>query len=223
MRLLIVEDEDHLAKLLSRGFAEEGYAVDVAGGGAQALAMAGAKDYDAAILDVMLPDADGMEVCARLRRSDWRVPVLMLTARDTVSDRIRGLDNGADDYLCKPFSFGELCARIRALTRRADSRPDALAQLQHGRVRMDPMSRRVWSGQDEVYLSAREFVLLELLLRHKGQVLSRSRIFDHVWGFRIPVTSNVVDQYIRYLRHKLGADLIQTVRGVGYRIPAEPS
>lgn len=223
MRLLIVEDEGYLAKLLSRGFAEEGYAVDVAGNGMQALAMAVSKDYDAAVLDVMLPDVDGIEVCSRLRSADWRVPVLMLTGRDTVSDRIRGLDSGADDYLCKPFSFGELCARIRALIRRAGTGPDALARLQAGRVSLDPVCRRVWSGQEELYLSAREFVLLELLMRHRGQVLTRSRIFDHVWGFRLPVTSNVVDQYIRYLRHKLGSDLIETVRGVGYRMPAELS
>jgi two-component system OmpR family response regulator len=223
MRLLIVEDEAYLAKLLRRGFAEEGYLVDVVDDGAKGLAAAVAVPYDAAILDVMLPDLDGFEVCVRLRRSDCQIPVLMLTARDTVTDRIRGLDAGADDYLCKPFSFAELCARIRALTRRKGTTVQAPVQLRAGRVRLDPLSRRVWSGPSEVYLSLKEFVLLELLMRHPDEVLTRSRILDHVWGFRYPVTSNVVEQYIRSLRRKLGSDVIVTVRGMGYRMPAAPS
>ncbi len=220
MRLLVVEDEDYMAKLLGRGFTEEGYGVAVVGSGGEALTRATDAEYDAAVLDVMLPDMDGFEVCARLRRSGWQVPVVMLTARDSVSDRIRGLDVGADDYLCKPFSFAELCARVRALTRRASVGREVGSELHSGPIRLDPLCRRVWSGSAEVYLSAKEFVLLELLMRHEDQVLTRSRILDHVWGFRYPVTSNVVDQYVRYLRHKLGHDFIETIRGVGYRLRA---
>jgi two-component system OmpR family response regulator len=218
MRLLIVEDEAYMAKLLAGGFAEEGYVADVVGCGSKALVMAGSMEYDAAVLDVGLPDVDGFEVCTRLRRSGWQVPVIMLTARDAVADRIRGLDAGADDYLGKPFSFAELCARVRALTRRAGVSRDVAVQLRVGPLRLDPLCRRAWTGATEVYLSAKEFVLLELLMRHLDQVLTRSRILDHVWGFRYPVTSNVVDQYVRYLRHKLGGELIETVRGVGYRL-----
>jgi two-component system, OmpR family, response regulator len=220
MRLLIAEDEAYMAKLLSSGFAEEGYTTDVVDRGAQALVVAASMEYDAAVLDVGLPDMDGFEICVRLRRSGWQVPVLMLTARDSVTDRIRGLDAGADDYLGKPFSFAELCARVRALTRRAGVRRDVTVELRAGELRLDPLCRRVWAGTSEVYLSAKEFVLLELLMRCPDQVLTRSRILDQVWGFRYPVTSNVVDQYVRYLRHKLGADLIETVRGVGYRLRA---
>jgi two-component system OmpR family response regulator len=218
MRLLIVEDEAYMAKLLECGFAEEGYTTDVVDRGAQALVVAASMEYDAAVLDVGLPDMDGFEICVRLRRSGWQVPVLMLTARDSVTDRIRGLDAGADDYLGKPFSFAELCARVRALTRRAGTSQDVAVQLRVGSLRLDPLCRRVWTGATEVYLSAKEFVLLELLMRHPDQVLTRSRILDHVWGFRYPVTSNVVDQYVRYLRHKLGGEVIETVRGVGYRL-----
>ncbi|HEV3361933.1 MAG TPA: response regulator transcription factor, partial [Pseudonocardiaceae bacterium] len=146
MRLLVVEDEDYMAKLLGRGFTEEGYGVAVVGTGALALNSATTMEYDAAVLDVMLPDMDGFEVCAALRRSGWQVPVVMLTARDSVSDRIKGLDAGADDYLCKPFSFAELCARVRALTRRAAAGPEPVRELRTGIVRLDPLCRRVWSG-----------------------------------------------------------------------------
>lgn len=223
MRLLVVEDEDHLARMLKRGLVEEGYAVDLVGDGARALATAGSRDYDAAVLDVMLPGLDGFEVCARMRRAGWQVPVLMLTARDAVADRIRGLDAGADDYLCKPFSFGELCARVRALVRRAAAvRAEPARQLRVGRIRLDEISRRVWSGPAEVYLSTQEFVLLELLMRHRGEALDRARILELVWGTRQPVTSNVVDQYVRYLRNKLGQDVIETVRGIGYCMPLPP-
>lgn len=225
MRLLIVEDEDRLAGLLKRGLAEEGYAVDVVGDAARALATVDLRgqDYDAALLDVMLPDLDGFEVCARLRQAGWQVPVLMLTARDGVADRIRGLDAGADDYLCKPFSFGELCARVRALIRRAGVvRTQPIQQLRSGGIRLDPISRRVWSGAAEVYLSTKEFMLLELLMRHRGQALDRARILELIWGDREPVTSNVVDQYVRYLRNKVGQDTIETVRGIGYRMLDSP-
>jgi two-component system OmpR family response regulator len=216
VRLLVVEDSDAMAKLLGRGFREEGYAVDVVDTGADALAAATASEYDALVLDLVLPDLDGFEVCARLRRSGRQVPVLMLTARDAVRDRIKGLDVGADDYVCKPFSFAELCARVRALIRRGGAYEDA-APLRVGPLRLDPLCRRVWADDAEIDLSTTEFVLLELLMRNPGRVLTRSRILDHVWGFRYPVRSNVVDQYVRYLRHKVGSDLIETVRGVGYR------
>lgn len=222
MRLLVIEDESYMAELLSRGFAEEGHAVDVAPDGARALAAATTARYDAAVLDVMLPDVDGFELCSRIRESDSQVPVLMLTARDTIADRIKGLDAGADDYLCKPFSFGELSARIRALVRRAGTVRERTTQLQARGVRLDRLARRVWRGSDEVGLSAKEFALLELLLRHRGEVLSRDRIFEQVWGFDSRIASNLVDQYVRYLRHKLGPELIETVRGVGYRLPAAP-
>jgi two-component system OmpR family response regulator len=217
VRLLVVEDSDAMAKLLGQGFREEGYAVDVVDTGADALAAATASEYDALVLDVVLPDLDGFEVCARLRRSGRQVPVLMLTARDAVRDRVKGLDVGADDYVCKPFSFAELCARVRALIRRGGPHEEAAAPLQTGPLRLDPLCRRVWAGSAEIDLSTTEFVLLELLMRNPGRVLSRSRILDHVWGFRYPVRSNVVDQYVRYLRHKVGQDMIETVRGVGYR------
>ena len=217
VRLLIVEDSESMARLLGRGFREEGYAVDVVDTGVDALSAAAASDYDAVVLDVMLPDLDGFEVCARLRRSGRQVPVLMLTGRDAVRDRIKGLDVGADDYLCKPFSFAELCARVRALIRRGANREETVGPLEAGALRLDPLCRRVWTDTVEVDLSTTEFVLLELLMRNQGRVLSRSRILDHVWGFRYPVRSNVVDQYVRYLRHKLGQDVIETVRGVGYR------
>ena len=193
-----------MAKLLGKGFREEGYAVDVVDTGGDALAAATACEYDALLLDVALPDLDGFEVCARLRRSGRQVPVLMLTGRDTVRDRIKGLDVGADDYVGKPFSFAELCARVRALIRRGGARDDVAAMLEAGPLRLDPLCRRVWADAAEIDLSTTEFVLLELLMRNPGRVLSRSRILDHVWGFRYPVRSNVVDQYVRYLRHKVG-------------------
>ena len=221
MRLLVVEDEEAMARLLQRGFSEEGYVVDVVADGAAAVVAAAATDYDAAVLDVMLPDFDGFEVCARLRESGSRTPVLMLTARDAVSDIIKGLDVGADDYLCKPFSFAELCARVRALTRRTRDDGDEAAQVSLGSLRLDPSTRRVWSGSSEVDLTAKEFVLLELLARHPGRVLSRSEILDQVWGVRFPVTDKAVEQCVRGLRSKLGRDLIETVRGVGYRLRAE--
>jgi two-component system OmpR family response regulator len=218
VKLLVVEDCESMARLLGKGFLEEGYAVDVVDSGADALDALAGGGYDAIVLDVVLPDVDGFDVCARLRRTGRDVPVIMLTGRDTVRDRIRGLDVGADDYLCKPFSFAELCARVRALIRRGGPHEDPAATVAAGELRLDPLQRRVWTGSAEVDLSTTEFVLLELLMRNQGRVLSRSRILDHVWGFRYPVRSNVVDQYVRYLRHKVGSDTIETVRGVGYRL-----
>ncbi|MGH9114232.1 MAG: response regulator transcription factor [Acidimicrobiales bacterium] len=225
MRLLVVEDELRMAALLKRGLEREGYAVDVAGDGIDGLWMGSENDYDAIVLDGMLPGKDGFEVCAELRaRSRW-APVLILTARDGVTDRIRGLDAGADDYLTKPFSFGELTARLRALVRRgAVERPAVLAV---GDLCLDPAAKTVTRAGEPVELTAKEMALLELLMRHPGQVLSRTRILEHVWDFAYDPNSNVVDQYIAYLRRKLdkpyGRADIETVRGAGYRLRGAPS
>jgi len=220
MRVLVVEDEAKLADVLARGLREEGYATDVTGRGEEALWMAKAAPYDAILLDVMLPGADGFEVCRRLRDSGVWSPVLMLTARDAVDDRVSGLDAGADDYLAKPFSFEELLARIRALVRRAPSERPVV--LEAGDLRLDPAAHRVWRGQVELELSAKEFALLELLVRRPGKVFTRSELLDGAWDMDFERRSNVVDVYVRYLREKIdrpfGRDSIETVRGVGYRL-----
>jgi two-component system OmpR family response regulator len=220
MRVLVVEDASRVAALLRRGLVEEGYAVDVAGDGPTAVWQATEGAYDAIVLDVMLPGYDGFEVCRRLRRAGRWAPVLMLTARHEVSDRVRGLDAGADDYLTKPFSFAELSARVRALIRRgAAARPVELAV---GDLRLDPAGRRAWRGDAELTLTARETALLELFLRHPGEVLSRTRILEHVWDFAFDGMSNVVDQYVAYLRRKVdrpfGRHDLETLRGAGYRL-----
>jgi len=209
-----------MASLLKRGLEEEGHAVDVADDGPNGLWMASEFPYGAVVLDVMLPGFDGFEVCRRLRQAGVWTPVLMLTARDEVGDRVRGLDVGADDYLVKPFSFLELSARLRAMTRRDDRpRPTVLVSDD---IRLDPAARRAWRGQTELALSPKEFSLLELFLRHAGAVLTRSQIIDAVWDFAYEGTSNVVDQYVRYLRAKVdtpfGRHNLETVRGVGYRL-----
>jgi two-component system OmpR family response regulator len=224
MRVLVVEDEKKLGELIQRGLREEGYAADLAVRGEDALWMASAVSYDAVVLDVMLPGLDGFEVCRRLRDGSVWSPVLMLTARDAVDDRVSGLDAGADDYLAKPFSFEELLARLRALTRRAPvERP---AVLQVGDLRLDPAAHRVWRGDEELDLSAKEFSLLELFMRRPGVVLSRGQLLDGAWDMAFESRSNVVDVYVRYLREKIdrpfGRDSIETVRGVGYRLRREP-
>jgi len=220
MRALIVEDDVKLAALLRRGLVEEGHAADIAATGDDALWMAGATDYDAIVLDVMLPGIDGFEVCRRLRRSEVWSPVLMLTARDAVEDRVAGLDAGADDYLTKPFSFAELQARLRALGRRGPvERPPV---LEVGTLRLDPSTRQVWRGDVEIALSTKELVLLETFMRRPGQVLSRFDLLEHAWDYSYENRSNVVDVYVRYLREKLdrpfGENSIETVRGAGYRL-----
>jgi len=225
VRVLIVEDELRMAALLKRGLEEDGYAVDVVGTGTDAVWQANEFSYDAVVLDVMLPGMDGVGVCRRLRESGRWMPVLMLTARDSVEDRVRGLDAGADDYLTKPFSFAELSARIRALIRRgAVERP---SELHAADLRLDPATRQAWRGQVELDLSTKEFALLELFLRHRGQVLTRTRILEHVWDFAYDGVSNVVDQYVLYLRRKIdrpfGLEQLETVRGAGYRLRAEPT
>jgi two-component system, OmpR family, response regulator len=223
VRVLIVEDEAKMAALIRRGLTEDGLAADVAPRGEDALWMAGATDYDAIVLDVLLPGIDGFEVCRRLRADGVRSPVLMLTARDAVDDRVRGLDTGADDYLTKPFSLAELAARLRALARRGPvNRPPV---LEAGDLRLDPAARRVWRGSAEIALSAREFALLETLMRHPGQVLDRLQLLDHVWDGGYENRSNVIDVYVRYLREKVdrpfGVQSIETVRGAGYRLRAD--
>jgi two-component system OmpR family response regulator len=219
MRILVVEDEPKMASLIRRGLVEEGHAADVTPKGEDALLMAEAHPYDVVVLDVMLPGVGGFETCRRLRNAGVWTPVLMLTARDAVDDRVAGLDAGADDYLTKPFSFAELLARLRALARRGGvERP---AQLAVGDLVLDPATRRAWRGDTEINLSPKEFALLEAFMRRPGQVLSRLQLLEHAWDFAYENRSNVVDVYVRYLREKIdrsfGTDSIETVRGVGYR------
>src|SRR6476660_1480971 len=225
MRVLIVEDHPKMAGLIGRGLRKEGMAVDVSGDGEDAICRAEATDYDAIVLDVMLPGSDGFEVCRRLRSDGVWAPILMLTARDSVRDRVAGLDEGADDYLTKPFSYAELLARLRALVRRgAVERPPA---LQVGDLRLDPARRQAWRGETEIQLSAKEFSILETFMRRPGEVLSRFQLLEHAWDYDYENRSNVVDSYIRLLRRKIdrpfGVDTIETVRGVSYRIQEEGS
>ena len=225
MRVLVVEDEARIARVLKRGLEEEGYAVDIAGDGPEGLWMATANPYEAVILDVMLPGFDGFELCRKMREAGIWAPVMMLTARDEIEDRVQGLDAGADDYLVKPFSLLELAARLRALARRDDrSRPTVLVERD---LKLDPAAKRVWRGDQEIDLSPKEFSLLELFLKHPGAVLTRSQIIDAVWDFAYDGGSNVVDQYVNYLRRKVdrpfGRNDIETVRGMGYRLRHEPS
>ncbi|MEP6892333.1 MAG: response regulator transcription factor [Gaiellaceae bacterium] len=220
MRVLIVEDDVRLASLLRRGLGKEGFAVDVAETGEDALWMAGAHAYDAIVLDVMLPGIDGFEACRRMRVAGVWTPVLILTARDSVEDRVAGLDTGADDYLVKPFAFAELLARLRALSRRGEvERPSVLVV---GDLRLDPASRQVWRGPVEIALSAKEFMLLETFMRRPGQVLSRFELIEHAWDFAYENRSNVIDVFVRRLRSKLDDPFatrsLETVRGVGYRL-----
>jgi len=224
MRILVVEDERRVTAFIKRGLEEEGYAVDVAYDGEEALDWAAMVDYDLIVLDVLLPKKDGLEVCRTLRGQRNTTPILMLTARDAVEDRVRGLDSGADDYLVKPFAFQELLARLRALSRR---RGEAKTPgLQVGDLTLDTLTRQATRGDKIIELTAREYALLEVLMRHPGQVLSRTQIADHVWSYDFLTTSNVVDVYIGYLRRKIDdgfeVKLLQTVRGMGYKIEAEP-
>ncbi|MFE3650180.1 response regulator transcription factor [Streptomyces sp. NPDC059152] len=220
MRVLVVDGEPRTAVLLRRGLTEEGYVVDLAATGPEAVWRAREVPYDLIVLDVLLRGYDGFEVCRRLRAAGCWPPVLVLSARNEISDRVRGLDAGADDYLAKPFSFAELYARLRALARRgAHARPSLMAV---GDLRLDPPSRRAWRGGTELRLSPKEFALLELFLRHPGEVLTRTLILEHVWDFPCDGVSNVVDQYVAYLRRKIDragqASHLETVRGAGYRL-----
>ncbi|HEY7284078.1 MAG TPA: response regulator transcription factor [Vicinamibacterales bacterium] len=221
MRILLVEDEPAAARVLAKGLREQAYAVDVAEDGRAALFQASINDYDAIILDVMLPKQDGLSVCRSLRESGSAVPVIMLTARDAIDARINGLDVGADDYLTKPYNFGELLARLRALIRRG-RRPLLPARLTAGPLTLDTRSRRAWIRGAEVTLTSKEYALLEFLLHHAGAVVSRANIAEHVWDEHYDPLSNVVDVYIQRLRKKLdepgGPSVIRTRRGEGYQL-----
>jgi two-component system OmpR family response regulator len=218
--VLLVEDDVRMAAAVRRALRGAGVAADVATRAGDALWMIRAAEYDAVVLDVMLPDRDGFETCRRLREEGVWVPIIMLTARDAVEDRVRGLDQGADDYLTKPFSLAELLARLRALARRGvTERPTV---LEVGALRLDPATRQVWRGDREIQLSAREFGLLEAFMRRPGQVLSQSQLLEAAWDFDYQHRSNVVEVYVRYLREKLdrpfGVQSLETVRGMGYRL-----
>jgi two-component system OmpR family response regulator len=220
VRILIVEDEPKMADVLHGGLTRAGLAADVVELGADALTRAGATDYDAIVLDAMLPDLDGLEVCRRLRADRVWSPVLMLTARAGVPDRVTGLDSGADDYLAKPFPFDELLARLRALTRRGPV--ERAPVLEVGDLRLDPAGHRAWRGDTTLDLSAKEFALLGTFMRHPGQVLSRFTLLEHAWEGDYENRSKVVDVHVRQLREKIdrpfGRASLQTVRGVGYRL-----
>lgn len=220
VRALVVEDEFKMATLVRRALEREGYAVDVAANGEDALWGASEFEYDVIVLDVMIPEPDGIDVCRQLRAKNVWTPVLLLTARDGVDDRVKGLDAGADDYLPKPFSFEELYARLRALTRRSPvPRPAAVVV---GDIELDPAAHAVTRAGEPVSLSVKEFALLEFLMRHPGEAVTRTAILEHVWDFGYDGTSNVVDVYVSYLRNKLdkpfGSSSIETVRGIGYRL-----
>jgi two-component system OmpR family response regulator len=223
MRILVVEDEPKLADLIRRGLLSQGLAADVASQGEDALWMAGSTEYDVILLDVNLPGIDGFETCKRLRDDKVWAPILMLTARDATDDRVSGLDQGADDYLVKPFEFDELFARIRALTRRPPAERPSV--LEGSGLTLDPASRQVHRGDTPIELSAKEFALLHELMRNQGIALSRFHLLEHLWDNTYENRSNVVDVYIRYLREKVDipfdADSIETVRGVGYRLRAD--
>jgi two-component system, OmpR family, response regulator len=223
MRVLLVEDDVKLAGALQRGLQREGYVVDVAATGDEALRQVDVYDYDAVVLDVMLPGIDGFTVCDELRRRELRMPVLMLTARDSVSDRIKGLDAGADDYLVKPFDFGELLARLRAVLRRGPSERPSVIKV--GDLRIDPAAHLVTRDGRQVELTAREFAVLEFLASNAGKVVSRTALLEHVWDENYYGSTNVVDVYVGYLRKKLERPfdrrLIRTVRGVGFLLEHE--
>jgi len=220
MHVLVVEDEVKMAALIRRGLKEDGLTVDVAGTGEEALGMAQASTYDAIVLDVILPGIDGFETCRRLRTEGIWAPVLMLTARGALEDRVSGLDGGADDYLTKPFSFAELLARLRALVRRGQAERPAVIEL--GDLRLDPARHQVWRGETEIDLSAKEFTLLETFMRSPGHVLPRTHLLDQAWEYDFEHRSNVIEVYVRYLRRKIdapfGVKSIETVRGAGYRL-----
>jgi two-component system, OmpR family, response regulator len=223
VRVLVVEDEVKMASLIRRGLREEGLAADVATKGEDALWMAQASPYDVIVLDVMLPGLDGFDTCRRLREEGVWAPVLMLTARDSVEDRVAGLDGGADDYLVKPFSFAELLARLRALVRRGPVERGPVLEV--GDLKLDPAAHRAWRGEHEIDLSAKELALLETFMRRPGDVLSRYALLEHAWDYAYENRSNVVDVYVRYLREKIdrpfGVESIETVRGAGYRMRAD--
>ena len=221
MRILVIEDDADLAQFISKGLKEERYAVDLAADGEEGLALAVANPYDLLIVDIMLPKLDGLTVCRRLRSAGNQVPVLLMTARNTVEDKVSGFDMGADQFLTKPFAFAELLARVRALLRRGSLQPE-LTRLKTGDLELDLVSRRVWRAGKEILLTNKEFALLEYLLRNPNRVLTRTSIIDHVWGLTHDPMTNIVDVHIRALRTKIdrpsSRSLITTVRGVGYML-----
>jgi two-component system OmpR family response regulator len=220
VRVLVVEDHRDMAELLDQGLREAGFAVDVLATGEDAVSMATEYDFDAIVLDVMLPGIDGIEVCRRIRNAGRLAPVLLLTARDAIRDRVSGLDAGADDYLTKPFSFEELLARLRALTRRGPAERPPLLEIDG--LTLDPAGHRVARDGREIELTPKEFALLEFFMCHPGEVLSRTKLLEHVWDFAFDGDSNVVDVFVRLLREKIdrpfAVSSIETVRGVGYRL-----
>lgn len=220
MRVLVVEDERRLASIIRRGLVDEGYSVDNAYDGEEAEYMAENTDYSAIILDIMIPKKDGLAVCSSLRAKGVNTPIMMLTARDALEDRVRGLDSGADDYQVKPFAFSELMARLRALTRREGNTKSTT--LRSGALKMDTLSRQVWFADKIINLTAREYAILECFLRHPNMVLTRTMLEEKIWDYVFDGTSNVIDVYIRRLRKKLGesddSSIIETVRGSGYRL-----
>ncbi|HTU02703.1 MAG TPA: response regulator transcription factor [Candidatus Sulfotelmatobacter sp.] len=223
MRILVVEDDRKVAEFVRKGFEEEGYAVDVAGDGETALAIGLDRLHDILVLDIMLPKKAGLDVVRELRRAKIATPVILLTARDAVEDKVQGLDAGADDYVTKPFAFAELLARVRALLRRGTEA--RLPQLQLADLVLDPATRIVRRNAEEIALTNREFALLEYLMRNQGRVLTRTMIAEHVWDYSFDSSTNVIDVYVNYLRKKIDAGreskLLHTVRGVGYVLKAE--
>jgi len=220
MRILVVEDERRLCNIIKRGLLEEGYAVDTAYDGEDGKYLAETNPYDLIILDIMLPKKDGIEICGELRLKRVNMPVLMLTAKDTVEDRVKGLDAGADDYLVKPFAFNELLARVRALLRREGLSKSP--RLQVGDLVLDTLTREVWQGQRKIELTNKEYVILEYFMRHPNMVITRTMLEEHAWDYEFDSMSNLIDVYIRRLRRKIDergqTSLIQTVRGAGYRL-----
>lgn len=220
MRILVIDDDRRLCTVIKRGLLEEAYAVDLAYDGEEGEYLAEVNPYDLIILDIMLPNKDGIQVCRELRAKKINTPVLMLTAKDTVEDRVRGLDTGADDYLVKPFAFNELLARVRALLRREGTSKSP--ELRSGDLTLNALTRQIWRGQRPIELTTKEYVILEYLMRHPNVVVTRTMIEEHAWDYDFDSLSNLVDVYMRRLRRKIdneGEDsLIQTVRGAGYRL-----
>jgi two-component system OmpR family response regulator len=223
MRVLVIEDSAKMASLLRRGLTEEGYAVDVVSNGVDGVWLGSEESFDAILLDVVLPDIDGFEVCRRLRRANRWAPLLMLTARDDVRDRVHGLDAGADDYLTKPFAFEELFARLRSLVRRGPRERAPVLQIRD--LTLDPAEHTVRRGVARIHVTPKEFALLQYLMQHPGEALTRAQLLEHVWDFAFEGDPNIVDVYIGYLREKIdrpfGKHTIETVRGVGYRLQSE--